>query len=93
MLDMCAAPGGKSAHLAAMMKNSGVVFSNDLKRERLRALNANLHRLGAHNSVVTAYDGRQYPSVMRGFDRCLLDAPCTVSNPIHACTIALQRFS
>jgi len=36
VLDMCAAPGGKSAHLAAMMKNSGVVFSNDLKRERLR---------------------------------------------------------
>ena len=77
VLDMCAAPGGKSAHLAALMKNSGVLFSNDLKRERLRALNANLHRLGAHNAVVTSYDGRQYPSVMRGFDRCLLDAPCT----------------
>ena len=79
VLDMCAAPGGKSAHLAALMKNSGVLFANDLKRERLRALNANLHRLGAHNAVVTSYDGRQYPSVMRGFDRCLLDAPCTVS--------------
>ena len=77
VLDMCAAPGGKSSHISALMKNTGVLFANDLKRERLRALNANLHRLGAHNAVVTSYDGRQYPSVLCGFDRVLLDAPCT----------------
>jgi 25S rRNA (cytosine2870-C5)-methyltransferase len=77
VLDMCAAPGGKTSHISALMKNTGVVFANDLKRERLRALNANLHRLGAHNAVVTSYDGRRYPSVLRGFDRALLDAPCT----------------
>ena len=73
----CAAPGGKASHLAAMMKNTGVLFANDSKRPRIKALNANLHRLGVTNSVITNYDGRAFPQVMRGFDRCLLDAPCT----------------
>ena len=77
ILDMCAAPGGKSSHIAALMKNTGVLFANDLKRERLRALNANLHRLGAQNAAVISYDGRQLPTVFKGFDRVLLDAPCT----------------
>jgi ribosomal RNA methyltransferase Nop2 len=77
VLDMCAAPGGKAAYLAALMKNTGVLFANDQKLRRIKALNANLHRLGVSNSVITNYDGRQFPTVMRGFDRCLLDAPCT----------------
>jgi len=77
ILDLCAAPGGKTSYLAGMMKNTGVIFANDKRKDRLRALNANVHRLGVRNCVTTAYDGRQYPKVMTGFDRCLLDAPCT----------------
>ena len=40
------------------MKNSGVLVANDLKKERLKSLNANMHRLGISNVVVANYDGR-----------------------------------
>ena len=77
VLDMAAAPGGKTTHIAQLMQNRGVLFANDAKKERLKSLAANLQRLGVENAVVTNYDGRRFPGVMRGFDRVLLDAPCS----------------
>jgi len=59
------------------MKNTGVLVANDLKKERLKSLNANMHRLGVSNVVVANYDGRKLPNIFRKFDRCLLDAPCS----------------
>ena len=59
------------------MKNQGVIIANDVKRDRLKALQANLHRLGVACAVVTNYDGRKIGKVYNSFDRCLLDAPCT----------------
>lgn len=77
ILDMCAAPGGKTSHIAAIMKNTGVLFANELHKERCRAIVGNLHRLGVNNTVVCSYDGRKFPEVAKGFDRVLLDAPCS----------------
>ncbi|KAJ1527323.1 hypothetical protein ONE63_008839 [Megalurothrips usitatus] len=77
ILDMAAAPGGKASHIAAVMKNTGVLFANDANKDRTKAIVGNFHRLGVVNSVVTNYDGRVFPTVMKGFDRVLLDAPCT----------------
>nr|XP_033196612.1 probable 28S rRNA (cytosine(4447)-C(5))-methyltransferase isoform X3 [Bombus vancouverensis nearcticus] len=77
VLDMCAAPGGKSSHIAALMKNTGVLFSNDANEERIKAVVGNFHRLGITNSIVCTYDGRKLPTVIKSFDRVLLDAPCT----------------
>ncbi|PVU94531.1 hypothetical protein BB561_002491 [Smittium simulii] len=77
VLDMSAAPGGKSTYVAALMQNSGIVFVNDANKDRTRALVANIHRLGVTNTLVSNYDGREFPKVMGGFDRVLLDAPCS----------------
>lgn len=77
ILDMAGAPGGKTSYIAQLMKNTGVLVANDLKRERLKSLNANMHRLGVQNIVVTNYDGRKLPNIFKKFDRCLLDAPCS----------------
>lgn len=63
ILDMASAPGGKSSHIAALMKNTGVLFSNDVNKDRLKAVIGNFHRLGIVNSVVCSYDGRKIPSV------------------------------
>ena len=77
ILDMCAAPGGKSTHIAALMKNTGILFANDARADRLAAVVANVHRLGISNTIVCNYDARTFASVMTGFDRVLLDAPCS----------------
>lgn len=77
ILDMCAAPGGKASHIAALMKNTGILFANDANKSRVNGIVGNFHRLGITNSVITCYDGREFPQVMKGFDRILVDAPCT----------------
>jgi ribosomal RNA methyltransferase Nop2 len=78
ILDMASAPGGKTTYIAQLMKNTGSIFANDLKKERLRALQFNLYRLGVTNTAVTCKDGKKYPSIFPStFDRVLLDAPCT----------------
>ncbi|KAL0842198.1 hypothetical protein ABMA28_014359 [Loxostege sticticalis] len=77
ILDMCAAPGGKASHIAAIMKNTGALFANDANKERTKAVVGNFHRLGVVNAIICNYDGREFPNVIKGFDRVLLDAPCT----------------
>lgn len=78
ILDMCAAPGGKTTHIAAIMRNSGMLVCNDLHRDRVKALVGNLHRMGITNATITCKDGRTFPKMMPlFFDRVLLDAPCS----------------
>lgn len=77
ILDMAAAPGGKTTYISAFMKNTGCVFANDANKARTKSLIANIHRLGCKNTIVCNYDAREFPKVIGGFDRILLDAPCS----------------
>lgn len=88
VLDVCAAPGGKTSHIAALQENSGEIIANDNSRARLLRLQANLTRLGA-NAECTLYDATRLRKYMEpeSFDKILLDAPCSgeglinLSNP------------
>ncbi|XP_067651864.1 uncharacterized protein [Haliotis asinina] len=77
VLDMAAAPGGKTTYIAALMRNTGEIFANDANVDRAKAIVGNLHRMGVMNTVVCNYDGRKVPKIIKGFDRVLLDAPCS----------------
>nr|MBE5725200.1 putativeputative ribosomal RNA methyltransferase NOP2 [Cucujiformia] len=77
ILDMASAPGGKGSHIAALMKNTGKLYANDINKDRIKAVKSNFHRMGVQNCIVTTMDGRNYPKKMKDFDRVLLDAPCT----------------
>ncbi len=76
VLDVCAAPGGKTAQLAALMAGEGVVVANDISIGRLTVLAANLERLRVPNAVLTRYRGENLPERVP-FDRVLVDAPCS----------------
>ena len=77
ILDMCAAPGGKTSYIAALMRNTGCLVANDVNRERLSSVVGNLHRLGISNTIVCNLDGRKIGENIKDFDRVLLDAPCS----------------
>ncbi len=77
VLDMCAAPGGKTAQAAAWMGNKGVIVAVDVKRDRLYALENNLERLGVENCVAYCADATSLDYGGELFDKILLDAPCS----------------
>eukprot|EP00746_Dinoflagellata_sp_MGD_P134361 gnl/MRDRNA2_/MRDRNA2_68194_c0_seq2.p1 gnl/MRDRNA2_/MRDRNA2_68194_c0~~gnl/MRDRNA2_/MRDRNA2_68194_c0_seq2.p1 ORF type:complete len:742 (-),score=130.05 gnl/MRDRNA2_/MRDRNA2_68194_c0_seq2:85-2283(-) len=77
VLDMAAAPGGKTTHIGQFMKNTGVLIANELQKPRVASLAANIQRWGLTNTIVTNSDGRDLKSVSLNLDRVLLDAPCS----------------
>lgn len=78
VLDVCAAPGGKSSHVAALQSNQGELVLNDNSRTRLAKLQANTKRLGVA-AEYTLYDATRLTKYLdaESFDKILLDAPCS----------------
>lgn len=63
--------------MSAMMKNTGMILANDSNKKRAKGLIGNIHRMGCRNVVVSNLDAREFPKPLGGFDRVLLDAPCS----------------
>jgi NOL1/NOP2/sun family putative RNA methylase len=77
VLDVAAAPGGKTVHLANLMENNGAIAALDVDRRRLNALSNHLERCHVSNTVVYLLDARQASILKIKFDRILVDAPCS----------------
>lgn len=83
ILDLCAAPGNKTAQISVMMKNSGSVIANDRNYGRMRALGQIMKRLSLVNISTTIYDGTCYPKLNNYFDKVLVDAPCSCEGTLR----------
>ena len=78
VLDLCAAPGGKSSQLAAALQGRGVLVSNEYVAARAEILKSNLERMGVSNAVVlNETPARIAEALPEFFDRVLVDAPCS----------------
>lgn len=80
VLDLCAAPGGKTVQTSFLMKNLGLIVSNDLSSSRSNAILENVERLGLGNVIITNSDFKDiYHSYKNYFTKIIVDAPCSGS--------------
>ena len=79
VLDMCAAPGGKTTHIAEKMNNNGSILATDLHPHKLDLIDENVERLGLEIIQTAPIDGRKAASFLQeeSFDAVLVDAPCS----------------
>lgn len=83
VLDLCAAPGNKTAQIAIALGNRGTVVANDRNVGRLAPLHATISRLGLMNVTTTAHTGIIYPAKDGSFDKVLVDVPCSGEGTIR----------
>ena len=80
VLDLCAAPGGKSVQSSFLMNNQGLIISNDIAKNRAFAISENAERLGLGNLLIANNDfSLIYQNYLNCFDKIILDAPCSGS--------------
>lgn len=94
VIDLAAAPGGKSTHLVTLMADAGLLVANEVEPGRTRALAENLERWGARHAIITNSEvsrlGEQWGAV---FDRVLLDAPCSGEGMFRKSQTAVDQWS
>lgn len=79
VIDLCSAPGGKSAHMAAWMNNTGVIYACDIYAHKIKLMEKNFKRLGVTNVKTQLIDARKVKNVVKekSFDYVLADVPCS----------------
>ena len=94
VLDLCAAPGGKSTALAEKLKGKGLLVSNDISASRAKALIKNLELFGVENAVVTAETPERLAAHFPDyFDKILIDAPCSGEGMFRKSTAMISDWT
>ncbi len=94
VLDMCAAPGGKTCAVASSLSNEGLMIANDIVSLRAKILSENVERFGLENTIVTNCDPIQFTKVLPGFfDKIILDAPCSGEGMFRKVDAAIETWS
>lgn len=92
-LDLCAAPGGKSTHLSAMLHPHSLVVSNEVIKQRNKTLEENLTRWGSGNNMITQLDPAVIGKTSEFFDLILVDAPCSGEGMFRKDPAAVDEWS
>lgn len=94
VLDMCAAPGGKSCEIATRLTGEGVLIANDIEASRARILSENIERFGLDNTIVTNVDPMRFTKQFQeAFDKIVLDAPCSGEGMFRKLERAVDTWS
>ncbi len=94
ILDLCAAPGGKTTQIASRMKDEGIIVTNEIDKKRAQILSLNVERCGIKNALVTNADPAQLSEIFEGyFDRILVDAPCSGEGMFRKSDEAVNNWS
>lgn len=94
VVDLCAAPGGKSGQAAAMIGDEGFLLSNEFVPKRAKILVGNLERLGVRNAIVTSMDTSKLASLFcEYFDYAIVDAPCSGEGMFRKNSVAVDEWS
>ena len=93
VLDLCAAPGGKSTHLLSLMDSSDLLVSNEVIRSRVSVLDENIRKWGHQNVVVCSNDPADFSNLDGMFDVILVDAPCSGEGLFRRDASAIQQWS
>jgi NOL1/NOP2/sun family putative RNA methylase len=93
VLDLCAAPGGKSTHLQSLLSAESLLVSNEVIRQRVNILKDNIIKWGSSNVVVTNNDPRDFSKLKGYFDVIVVDAPCSGSGLFRRDEEAINEWS
>lgn len=94
VLDLCAAPGGKTTHLGSYLGNTGLLIANEIDSKRAKVLVENVERFGLTNTIVTNTDpDRMAAQLPAFFDRVLVDAPCSGEGMFRKDPDAMQYWN
>lgn len=93
VLDLCAAPGGKSTLLNSALQSTDLLVANEIIKTRVPILTDNLSRWGTSNTIVTNNDPRDFNSIHSFFDVVLVDAPCSGSGMFRKDPTAMNEWS
>ena len=93
VLDLCAAPGGKSTLIESLISNNSILVANDVIRSRASVLEENITKWGASNVIVTNNDPLTFQRLENYFDVIIIDAPCSGSGLFRKDTRAIDEWS